>query len=282
MGRIKYNKPDYETGKGEFQLAYHYEMVSDAERVGQFKKAINRVCKGKVVLEIGHGTGLMSILAAKAGAKKVYAVEIDPKVYALAKSNIERGGYKNIILVNKDIRKFAPPEKIDVVIAELLSTCLVNEPEVSVMNLIQKHLAPNAALLPHMVVNIVDGANTDYVFEGIEVRTPYFEFAGIKKARIITESKCFKTVEFNKENPLEVDEIVTLKAMAKAKINCLRFTSLVNIHDDINFYSTDSLMPPVVVPLKNEIMVEQGQEIKIRIRYRYNTDWDKGSFEAVE
>ena len=42
---------DYETGKGEFQLAYHYEMVSDAERVGQFKKAINRVCKGKVALE---------------------------------------------------------------------------------------------------------------------------------------------------------------------------------------------------------------------------------------
>jgi predicted RNA methylase len=282
MSRIRYNKPDYENGCGEFELAYHYEMASDAERVGQFKKAILATCRGKVVLEIGPGTGILSILAAKAGAKKVYAVEIDRKMFTIAQRNIKRSGYSNIILINKDIREVTLPEKVDVVIAELLSTCLVNEPQVSVMNHVNKFLAPGAIVLPQKVVNIVEGTNVDYAFEDIEIKAPFFEFTGITKPRLVTESKMFEVIDLSKVNPNKTDTIVKLRVLTKAKLNSLRFTSLVNIYEDINFYSTDSLMPPVVVPLKQEITVESGQTVTLRISHTYNTDWDKGVYEIVD
>ncbi|MBU2561567.1 MAG: 50S ribosomal protein L11 methyltransferase [Nanoarchaeota archaeon] len=281
MSRINYNKPKYGQGKGEFDLAYHYEMVSDAERTGQFKKAIMACCKDKVVLEIGPGTGILTLLAAKAGAKKVYAVEIDPAAYRVAKRNIEASGYSNIVLLNKDIFEFEPPEKIEVVIAELLSTCLVNEPQVLVMNHVTKFLAPGAVTLPHRVVNIVEGADVDYRFEDVVVKAPFFEFTGIKNARIVTESRMFETVEFGKENPVAIDRVVELTCLTKARLNSIRFTSIVNIHGDVNFYSTDSLMPPVVVPLAEPVDVEPGQKVLLRIKHKYNTDWDEGVYEIV-
>ena len=39
------------------------------------------------------------------------------------------------------------------------------------------------------------------------------------------------------------------------------------------FDSSDSLMPPVIVPLKNEINVKRGDIIELLIKYNYNTSW---------
>jgi protein arginine N-methyltransferase 1 len=53
-------------------------MLKDRERTVAYQKAITYNTKdfeGKIVLDIGCGTGILSIFAAKAGAKHVYAVD---------------------------------------------------------------------------------------------------------------------------------------------------------------------------------------------------------------
>ena len=71
--RIDYNNP---VSSGKLGLPYHHEMVSDTKRVTPFKLAIQATCKDKRVFESGIGSGIMSILAAKSGAKKVYALAV--------------------------------------------------------------------------------------------------------------------------------------------------------------------------------------------------------------
>ena len=56
----------------------HQEMLSDRHRTLTYQRAIEgnpEDFKGKVVLDIGCGTGILSIFAARAGAKHVYAIE---------------------------------------------------------------------------------------------------------------------------------------------------------------------------------------------------------------
>jgi predicted RNA methylase len=54
------------------------DMMEDHKRTGAYHQAVlsNRNCfEGKVVLDVGTGSGILAIFAAQAGAKKVYAVE---------------------------------------------------------------------------------------------------------------------------------------------------------------------------------------------------------------
>jgi protein arginine N-methyltransferase 1 len=56
----------------------HEEMLKDTVRTKAYMKAIvnnPKIFKDKIVMDIGSGTGVLSIFAAKAGAKKVYAIE---------------------------------------------------------------------------------------------------------------------------------------------------------------------------------------------------------------
>ena len=56
----------------------HEQMLKDKIRTGTYQNAIMKnpdVFKDKIVLDIGCGTGILSIFAAKAGAKKVYGIE---------------------------------------------------------------------------------------------------------------------------------------------------------------------------------------------------------------
>lgn len=68
--------PDQHTRRGFASPAIHVAMLNDVSRTGEFIGALNEVVRDDdVVVDIGTGTGVLAVAAAKAGAKHVYAVE---------------------------------------------------------------------------------------------------------------------------------------------------------------------------------------------------------------
>lgn len=77
-------------------------MLSDTERNTCYQRAISDNKEsffGKTVLDIGAGTGILSIFCAQAGAKKVYAVEASA-VYKIAQEIVKENSFQNIIEVS--------------------------------------------------------------------------------------------------------------------------------------------------------------------------------------
>ena len=83
----------------------------------------------KIVLDVGCGLGFLSILAAKAGAKKVYAVEASSQVFVLAQSSFVKSGYDSVIeAVNKPMEEVVIENRyVDIIISEWMGYCLFYE-----------------------------------------------------------------------------------------------------------------------------------------------------------
>lgn len=78
------------------------------------------------VADLGTGTGLLAIAAAKLGANEVWGCDFDPFVVAVAKRNAERNNTPDVVMQEQDVLKWKPRKKgYDVVMANIFSTVLI-------------------------------------------------------------------------------------------------------------------------------------------------------------
>ncbi len=78
---------------------WHFEMLNDVQRNAAFEKALtNAIDSDTVVLDIGSGTGLLAMMAARAGAKETITCEMVAPLAELARETIERNGLADRIV----------------------------------------------------------------------------------------------------------------------------------------------------------------------------------------
>ena len=130
-------------------LSHHEEMLSDRIRIGAYHSGIHRAVQpGDVVLDLGTGTGVLAMMASRAGASKVYAVEHSDFI-EVAKELAKRNGFTNIEFVQANSREFTPPAPIDVVLHEQMGDEIFNENMLeNVLDLRKRVMAPGGRILP--------------------------------------------------------------------------------------------------------------------------------------
>ncbi|XP_033016266.1 protein arginine N-methyltransferase 9 [Lacerta agilis] len=137
---VKLN-PDFPDAKENFYRVanwvverWHFIMLNDANRNLLYQKAIEKaVCSGcRSVLDIGTGTGILSMFAKKAGAPSVYACELSKTMYELAcevlGANDLDGEIKLLHMKSLDIE--IPkhiPERVSLVVTETVDSGLFGE-----------------------------------------------------------------------------------------------------------------------------------------------------------
>jgi SAM-dependent methyltransferase len=113
-------------------------MLNDTSRNIFYETAIKLAAPGKVVCDIGTGTGFLSIIAAQAGAKHVIAVEQNAERYQYAKSIFEKLGLNDRIeLILGDFLDL--DIKADVYVSETINTQIFGEDIIKLSNHAQKY-----------------------------------------------------------------------------------------------------------------------------------------------
>jgi precorrin-6B methylase 2 len=129
-------------------------MLRDSIRCKAFQRAINEiVTPGCIVLDIGAGTGILSIFAAQAGAKTVYAVE-QTKIAEVATQIVAANGLSDRVKVLQgDMAAIQLPEKVDVIISEWLGGYGVDENLLPiVLQARDRWLKPGGKMMPASVI----------------------------------------------------------------------------------------------------------------------------------
>ncbi|XP_076927323.1 putative protein arginine N-methyltransferase 3 [Bidens hawaiensis] len=158
----------------------HKEMLSDKVRTDAYRQAIvdnPSLFKDAVVLDVGCGTGILSLFAAQGGAKIVDAVEASDKMATvasqIAKDNgllyneasnestkQETGVVKVINSMVEDLIKSGQikPKSVDVLVSEWMGYCLLYESMLSSVLVARDHwLKPGGAMLPDTATMFVAG-----------------------------------------------------------------------------------------------------------------------------
>ncbi|XP_068621165.1 uncharacterized protein [Battus philenor] len=142
----------------------HYEMLSDKVRTESYKNAIIQnkdIFNDKVVLDLGCGTGILSMFCATAGSKKVYALDQSEVIYH-AMDIIRENNYTDKIKTIKGrLEDTKLDEKVDIIVSEWMGYFLLFEGMLdSVIYARENCLNPGGILLPNKC-NISLVANGD-------------------------------------------------------------------------------------------------------------------------
>lgn len=125
-------------------------MLNDKLRTDYFIGGINEIVKeGDVVLDIGTGTGVLAIAAARAGARKVYAIEASG-IADVAQEIIEKAGVGDKVeIIRGWSTNVTIPEKANVLVSEMLGNDPLGE---SILNIFkdarERLLKEDAVVLP--------------------------------------------------------------------------------------------------------------------------------------
>jgi len=132
-------------------LLQHRALIADAVRTNAYAAAIARTVRaGDVVLDLGSGTGVLAMLAARAGARRVFAVE-QGHIADVAAALFEANGCA-VELFHQRSTEIELPERANVLITETLGNLGFDEQIVpSVIDARRRLLAPEARIVPARV-----------------------------------------------------------------------------------------------------------------------------------
>jgi len=133
-------------------VSEHQWMIEDHARTSAYEEALRRVVRPTdTVLDFGCGLGVMAILAAKAGAKKVYAVDRLP-IIRLARAIALKNNLPDIDFVFAPHDDFELPEKVDVIVSEWMGHFALHEGMLEHLCAARnRHLVPGGRIIPESV-----------------------------------------------------------------------------------------------------------------------------------
>lgn len=103
------------------QYDEHRQYLADASRLDAFARALTAVVRpGDVVVDIGCGTGILGLLALRAGAARVYAVESGGMIDVARRVAIDNGVADRIRFISGFSAQVDLPEPVDVVVSDLM------------------------------------------------------------------------------------------------------------------------------------------------------------------
>lgn len=258
-----------------FAMLHAASLLGQRSRLNKFRQAIQEVVKvGDYVVDIGTGSGILAILAAKAGASRVTAIEVNPESLHYAKKAAQMNGVEQVIeFVEGNFSEFVPNEKADVVICEMLSSMMLVEQQIPAsFHATEKILKPDGVILPQEVIVYIVPVECTEIWERFQYEDLQFprivQTVTHDATRDLANIGVLETFDFrNLKQDVAVDKTLHFSAVDKGTIHGLVGIFESNLFGDIHLKMDDG-WKQLFIPLTQPIKVVAGDIVSIRISYQ--------------
>jgi histone-arginine methyltransferase CARM1 len=226
------------------KLSTHSMMLQDETRMNSFQRAFfeNRSdFEGKVIMDVGSGSGILAFFAIQAGAAKVYCVEASPMAEVITQLAAANGWSDKIVVVHnilQDIRDEVP-EKVDCIISETLGYFLFAERGLETMIAArERFLKPGGKLYPSAATLCVAPFSDGKLFDARMLESKVFwnssSYYGVDLTcmRERAQLELFRRPLCDQFHP---DQLKAEARVERFDFMTLRSEQLANIEIDFNF-----------------------------------------------
>ncbi|KAL4870974.1 hypothetical protein BDV12DRAFT_184089 [Aspergillus spectabilis] len=245
----------------------HESMLKDTIRTDSYRDFVydnKHIFKDKVVLDVGCGTGILSMFCAKAGARKVISVD-NSNIIDRAKEIVYENGLGDVItcIRGKIEEVTLPVEKVDIIISEWMGYGLLFEAMFdSVIYARDRYLAPGGLMAPsHATLRIAPLADSELVTSHISFWHDVYGFnmksmltgiydealvRTVQPSSLAADSEIFLTLPLHTITVEELSFVKEFEVTLKEDIDSLDGWA---VWFDIFFMpSSESTVPPNAVP----------------------------------
>ena len=286
-----------------YSVLSYGRMAVDGVRIDAYSRAIERTVRpGSIVVDLGAGTGIMSLLALRAGARRVHAVEMDPAVW-LARDLAVANGYGDKLVVHHGSSfELTLDERADVIIADLRGSSPLFGQNVAAMEDAKRRvLAPGGILMPQRDRMFVALAETAFHRHDLERGWACFERNGFDAAaarsatlnwaysddeaptqanHVLSEAKSWAEIRYGEPFSRAVSGTVDLPVTRGGTADALVVWFEATLHDDIVYSNAPGnalVYARIVLPLLDPVRVSVGEAARVTVRTDVNGEqwaWD--------
>lgn len=204
-----------------FNAENHVVMLGDHVRLSSYRRAIERsVSKDSVVMDLGCGTGVLGFFAAKAGAKKVYAVEKRQDILGLAKEIAKRSKIESVEFIHGASSQIEPEQlspKPNILVAEILGNQILEEHVLEfTLDARDRLLADNATLIPYKLGIEVFAFNNARSAQRADKVNEYSDLYGLDfspLADVVDRKHMRHTIKYNPQMEPPLTKPVCIKTL---------------------------------------------------------------------
>lgn len=304
-------KPDYTEAKENLNKLYssgiihkwHFPMMNDEGRNSVYNEALKKAVRpGDQVLDIGSGSGLLAMMAARAGAAAVTTCEVIPIIAEKAREITALNGFSNTITVigkrSTNLQVGVDlPVKADVLVSEILDVGVLGEGVVGAVEHARKHLLkPGAAIIPEVATvyaQLVESTTlhqSNYVStaSGFDV-SPFNDFSSrfyvqmdVRHYPYKALSEPFEVFGFDfRGEPIRSEERrLSVNATDTGRCHAIVFWFRLKVYDDIYFETSpqsETCWMQAVQIFEQPFDVQKSSVIDLRARH----DCDKILFSPL-
>jgi|GEM_PF-4505899 len=186
---------------GQSFPAWHLEMLKDRARLDFYKNLLEHKVKDKIVLDIGAGSGILSYLALRFGAKKVYSVEFNPHMQVVYTQLMAAPlTEKRAVLLDMDANNltldFFGHDRPEVIVQEIYGANGLSEDVIAVFKALQKNgITQNALILPQICQIMIEPVYSEFYDSSFDLE----EFEGFP-LNILSQLGSWKVLDLPYEN----------------------------------------------------------------------------------
>lgn len=269
-------------------IEYQHLMLSDAVRNAAYAKALkNVIVPGETVLaDIGSGTGFLSFLACKFGAKECHLFEKDRQAYRLSKAIAKQNGFTNCHFYNADSKTVRTVPKVDVIVSETLGHYALEEHIIESLEDAKRMLKPSGIIIPSLVNQYIAPITNKRLYEKFSVWNQLGKDLDYRAARhtalncmyieeiktgdiLLDAMQCWDTIDFATFNESKRTTTVEWKAKQNYTMYGCALWWEAKLYENV-LLSTAPNKPKthwdqVYLPFKEPIPMDNGNTVSVTI-----------------